>query len=186
MSLLVAGLILWTYPASEAQTRTAATRTYLDRQTGATITTMERPFVFARERPSLAVNARDYISLVAVEVNLAGERHLYWYGYIWTTIDDGSALATMAHEAEWLLLADVRPVALHDAGAMPRALGIATPPLSAPVRHATAVVFHADADVLDYVAGAGSLSVHAADSAEFPLWRDARDELAAFLGRLSR
>ena len=72
---------------------------------------MDRPLVFARERPSLAVNARDYISLVAVDVNRGGQHQLYWYGYVWTTIDDGGQLAAAARRAEWLLLADTRPIA---------------------------------------------------------------------------
>ena len=43
--------------------------------------------VFARERPELAVHARDYITLVPLDVNRMGKHSLYFYVYVWSTID---------------------------------------------------------------------------------------------------
>jgi len=172
-------------PAADAFARDAAVRQYLDRDTAATITAMDRPLVFAHERVSLAVHARDYISLVAVDVNRGGNHRLYWYGFVWTTMDDGGQLAADARRSDWLLLADARPVPLRPASTAPRELGIGEAPVDRPVRNAIAVVFEADAEVLQYLGTAGQLSLRRADGTDYPLWRDAREALQAFLGQLS-
>src|SRR5258705_6017476 len=46
---------------------------YLDEQTGATVTAVDAPLVFARERSERAANLRDYVSVVAASVNRGGE-----------------------------------------------------------------------------------------------------------------
>ncbi len=167
----------------DAAGRNAGARHYLDRQTGATITTMDRPLVFARERSSLAVNARDYISLVAIDVNRGGQHQLYWYGYLWTTIDDGGQLSAEAPTTDWLLLADARPIELRRVSTAPRDLGVADPPLAAPVRNATQLMFSADAEALAYLGVASSLALRCAGT-DYTLWRDARENLKGFLGQL--
>jgi hypothetical protein len=170
----------------DAITRDAPVRQYLDRSTAATVTAMDRPLVFAHERASLAANARDYMSLVAIDVNRGGNHRLYWFCFVWTTIDDGGQLAAEAPNAEWLLLADARPIALRRASATPRDLGIGETPVDRPVRNATAVVFETDAEVLGYLTAANQLSLRRADGTDYALWRDARDELKAFLRQLAR
>lgn len=42
---------------------------YLDENTGATITTVDQPLVFAVERNDVAANLRDYVTLAAAAVN---------------------------------------------------------------------------------------------------------------------
>src|SRR5258706_13862443 len=46
---------------------------YLDEQTGATVTAVDAPLVFARERSERAPNPRDYLSVVASSDNRRGE-----------------------------------------------------------------------------------------------------------------
>ena len=62
-------------------------REYLDEKTAATVTVCGAALVFARERPELAVHARDYLTLVPVDVNRAGHARQYFYGYAWSTVD---------------------------------------------------------------------------------------------------
>ena len=62
-------------------------RQYLDQQSAATVTVATGALVFARERPELAVHARDYLTLVPVDVNQAGTHRLYFYCHVWSTID---------------------------------------------------------------------------------------------------
>jgi hypothetical protein len=50
---------------------------YLDEVSAATVSAVGTPLVFARARPELAAHARDYVHLVAVDVNRAG-RHDQW------------------------------------------------------------------------------------------------------------
>lgn len=154
------------------------TRQYLDTTTAATILTMDRPIVFARDRPALAVNARDYASLVAIDVNRAGSHQLYWYGLLWTTTT--GAQPALPEGAEWLLLADTRPIRLRRPAGMLRDLGIGDAPIPLPVRDATAVLFTADRESLEYIRSARQLSIRDHEGNEYRLWRDARDELAGF------
>jgi hypothetical protein len=185
--LLVIGVGCALYVAPVASSRAADARQYLDQRSAATITTMSRPFVFARERPSLAVNARDYISIVAIDVNRGGRHELYWYGYDWSTIDHRAEDLPAADAARWLLVADGRPIALQPAAEPPEQVGIARAPLAPPARNARLILFGADRDELSYVAAAGELSLQRADGSDtFFLWRDARTQLRALLERMAR
>lgn len=59
----------------------------LDSKTAVNVTIMAEPWVYSRDVPMLAANARDYLNLGVVETNRAGNR-AYWLGVIsWSTID---------------------------------------------------------------------------------------------------
>ncbi len=59
----------------------------LDLETAVNVTIMAEPWVYSREVPMLAANARDYLNVGVVETNRAGTRR-YWLGVIsWSTID---------------------------------------------------------------------------------------------------
>jgi hypothetical protein len=162
--------------------RAPTARHYLDRQTGATVTAMEQAFVFARERPAVAVNARDYTSLIAIDINRGGQHQLYWYGYSWSTIDGDDQATGSGTPATWLLLADGRPIALRPAAQTPAQVGIGKTPLARPVRKARTVLFEANAEELEFIGRATDLSLERADDGSgFVLWRDARDALQALL-----
>ena len=60
---------------------------YLDEQSGATVTAVEKPLLFARERSERAANLRDYVTLMAVTVNRGGKRDSLLIAYIWSTLD---------------------------------------------------------------------------------------------------
>jgi hypothetical protein len=62
-------------------------REHFDEATAATITEVIEPWTFMRERPEAAVNAADYISLTAVDVNRVGDHRLYLVAQAWSTID---------------------------------------------------------------------------------------------------
>ena len=60
---------------------------HLDQQTAVNITVMAEPWVYFRDAPMLAANARDYLNVGVIEINRAGTRE-YWLGVIsWSTID---------------------------------------------------------------------------------------------------
>jgi len=59
----------------------------LDPGTAVNLTIMAEPWIYSRDVPMLAANARDYVSVGVVETNRAGNR-AYWLGIIaWSTID---------------------------------------------------------------------------------------------------
>src|SRR5258706_6684327 len=60
---------------------------YLDEQTGATVTSVEAPLVFARERSERAANLRDYVSVVAASVNRGGEVEYVLIGHVLSTLE---------------------------------------------------------------------------------------------------
>jgi hypothetical protein len=60
---------------------------YLDERTAATVTAVATPYTFARERPELASNARDYVTMGAVNVNRSGRIETVLLVYVWSTID---------------------------------------------------------------------------------------------------
>lgn len=59
----------------------------LDQKTAVNVTIMAEPWVYSRDVPMLAANARDYLNVGVVETNRAGTR-AYWLGVVsWSTID---------------------------------------------------------------------------------------------------
>lgn len=79
-------------------------RERLDDNTGATMTTLERPMAFYREQPMLAANARDYVYLGPVEVNRSGElTYMLWAAYA-STIDRGRGSGLRVPTRAYLML----------------------------------------------------------------------------------
>lgn len=62
---------------------------FTDTRTALTIIGAAEPLVVSHEEPSLAVNARDYLSLGAIEVNRLGDYEHYLVVVAWSTIDRG-------------------------------------------------------------------------------------------------
>jgi hypothetical protein len=78
-------------------------RERLDPKTAVHATIFAEPWVYAREVPMLAANARDYLNIGVAEMNRAGER-TYWLGVVaWSTIDRRSQAAGGAAPARILL-----------------------------------------------------------------------------------
>jgi hypothetical protein len=178
---LTVALLGQSSPSSSADD---SVREYLDETTAATITVTTEPLIFARERTDLAVNARDYIILAPIEVNQAGSRTYYWFAYIWSTIDKRNDEPSALSDDQFVLLADDRPIVLRRDTRSARQLGIAKSPIEAPGRGAVAMVFSGEPEAFDYVAQSSELQmqrVRAGYNDDFPLWRDGRAALRAFV-----
>lgn len=146
---------------------------YLDEVTAATVTIGTPVLVFARERPELAVHARDYLTLVPVDVNRAGTHAQYFVGYAWSTIDKRSVADGAASQARFELVADGRRIALVPHEGSLRELGLGEVPLQAPSRSAALLVASATREQQQYVADAAELRavlVRAGASERFDLW----------------
>jgi hypothetical protein len=131
--------------AAVAATGCAATnpaggeREYLDEQTAATVTVGAPVLVFARERPDLAVHARDYLTLVPLDVNQSGRHAQYFLGYAWSTIDK-RAQPEAPSPPRFELIADGRPIPLAPHQGSLRDLGLGEVPVPAPARSATLLI----------------------------------------------
>lgn len=157
-------------------------REYLDERTTATITVVEQPLVFARDRSERAVNRRDYVTLAATSINLAGKIRYAWVAYVWSTLDVQEQ-ATRSAEA-LVITADDRRLPLKPLAATPAAAGISLPLHAPPHTASISRVYETDLQTMRFVAAARSLRVQtdADESAPYyDLWTDHRSSLSQFV-----
>jgi len=179
-SIALVGLLIAACSASPTS------REYLDESTAATITVANEGWVFARPRTDLAIHAQDYITITPVQVNRNGERRLYLYCQLWSTIDRRQNQRILPEGAELALLVDDRTIAL--AGNTPelRRLGFGKEPVRAPNNLAEIRVQPVDADMLRFMVTADRIEVMMKNETatdRFALWRGDRTSIEAFLRR---
>ena len=80
-------LMVLTALASCASRPPAASQEIFDESDASTLLVAAKPIVFARERSDLAAHARDYATVVAVEIDISGEYSDYLMVYRWSTVD---------------------------------------------------------------------------------------------------
>lgn len=167
--------------SSCATTDESGPRQYLDEVSAATVTASSGGLVFARARTEYAINARDYLTVVPVDVNRAGAHALYFYCYVWSTIDKPVAAEK---PAQFEIVADSRPIPLTPTDASLRSLGFGEPPLPPPARTAWSLVSATSREVLQFLLSAQELSVVATRDGvgeRYDLWDDRRDAIEEFL-----
>jgi hypothetical protein len=108
-------------------------REYLDERTAATITVAGESMVFACDRPELGVNARDYVTLTAVDVNTSGRHATHLVGYAWSTLDKR---AVEEGDSHYEIIADDRTLPLQPMPDGFRPIGVNEPPITVPSRSA--------------------------------------------------
>lgn len=148
-------------------------REYLDEQTAATVTVLGRPIVFAMDQPQLAVHARDYLTLVPIDVNRAGAHQRYYYGYAWSTLDKRGLTATEEPPTRYELIADGRRISLVPLTVPPRDLGLGEAPVPAPNARAVRVIAATSSEVQEFVTGAEEIvavAVREGGGDRFALW----------------
>ena len=80
-------LLVLTALASCASRPPTASQEIFDESDASTLLVTAKPIVFARERSDLAAYARDYATVVAVEIDISGEYSDYLLLYRWSTVD---------------------------------------------------------------------------------------------------
>jgi len=165
-------------------------RTVLDETSGASLTVVDQPLVFARERRDVAVQARDYLTFVAAEINEQGRRQLVWVVHQWSTIDARAADYRPAPDTPLLLVADGRDLRLKPIGDSRALRYVHNPALLAPEDANTVTTAYAvDAATLEFVATSRQLSAAFPESRltlPFSLWTDGRAALQRFLDQVGR
>lgn len=159
-------------------------RQLLDERTGASWVLAEEPLVLARERRDLAVQARDYLTLLAVEANESGRRRLLLVVHQWSTID-ARTRGGLGGVGPLLLVADGRDLLLNpaaDSGS--RTLTEAARFGRPEDAEVVTTLYPIDADTLRYLATSQTLRAalpQGQPPLPYALWRDGRPALLRLL-----
>jgi hypothetical protein len=159
-------------------------RTLLDTQSGNTLLLVTRPLVFARQRTDVAAHARDYATLVAVELDVAGNYSDYLLLYRWSTVDKRMSPPPAASGGELQIEADGRNLVLLPLARLP--LDVAGRSGLYYPQHADVVTFGYKIEVatLRFIALSQHITVRLPrESLDLPfsLWEDGRASLAQFV-----
>ena len=160
------------------------TREILDEQSGNTLIVVSSPLVFARARTDVAAHARDYATLVAVEIDASGEYSEYLLLYRWSTVDRRMSPLPDADAGALRILADGRVIALQPLAKLPVNLDHRRQ-YQVP-KHDDVIPrgYKVDAATLRYIATSRELIVRLPQEpldAPFSLWEDGRAALLRFL-----
>jgi hypothetical protein len=161
---------------------------YLDPDTGATVTVVAQPLVFANQRTGLAANARDYVTLAGAAVNRGGKVTYVGIAYFWSSVDPQMLGAPLPAPEPLILQADDRRLELRLQGQSARDAGIGA--VQPPTRRAAGPpsVYGLDLATLRFIAEARQLTVLAESNGTllpYPLWEDRRAALRSFVRHMS-
>ena len=173
---------LMTAGCASAPIATAPTE-YLDEQTGATVTAIDKPLVFARDRSERAANLRDYVTIAPAAVNRGGKRDIVLVAYIWSTLDARFEPAR-ADTNSLTLVADDRRIRMNANGKSPSDLGIGRAVNAPTGQSVKPLVFPADLATLRFISAARSLQVQTTVedvAVTYELWEDQRPALDHFV-----
>jgi hypothetical protein len=179
------GVLLMALTALPACTGTprAPSQQILDEQSGNTLLIVKQPLIFARERSDVAAHARDYATLVAVEVDASGTSHDYLLLYRWSTVDRRMAPPPAPDAAQLRILADGRVIDLTPLERVPVGTSRRRV-MHVPVHGDVAVHAYAvEVSTLAFVAASRDVSVQLPQEplpTPFKLWEDGREALAQF------
>ena len=157
-----------------------------DEQSGNTLLVIPKPLVFSRERRDVAAHARDYATLVAVEIDQSGKYSEFLLLYRWSTVDRRMSPPPDPQAGELKILADGRVIDLMPLEQMPIGLSrrreLHLPEHGDVVAHAYSI----DVPTLRYIAASRELAVRMPQESldtPFAVWEDGRSALGQFLER---
>jgi hypothetical protein len=173
---------------ADTPTEDALVREYLDPVTAMTVRLVAEPFVYAREVPELAVNARDYLTVGPVELNNMGTRRYYLALVAWSTIDRdriGAPTPPLPERVEMALSGKDRE--LQSETHTPRELGSGLPVYAPPVgRLGESWLSVKPADLRAFSASPPETFDVVVDGTRlrYTLWRKEPKPLEAFVGSI--
>ena len=163
-----------------------APREFIDETTANTVLVTGAPLVFARDRTDVAAHARDYLTLVGIEVDISGKYQQFLLAYRWSTVDPRMSAPPPATAGALTIIADGRTIELQPLPKLPVGLERGEPLL---VPNHGAVVAHGyavDVPLLRYLAGSRILVARLPqEPLDLPLrlWEDGRGALGNFVAR---
>jgi hypothetical protein len=168
-------------------TPAAAPKTTIDPNTGVSLIVADESLVLARDRRDIAAQARDYLTLVAAEIDEAGNRHLILAAHQWSTIDSRTADVRPLAGAELLLVADGRDFRLKPLVGPFVDQYAKSPALRRPDdAEVVTTLYDATPDMLGFIAASHTLSASFPSSLPLPyaLWKDGRPALTRLLAEI--
>jgi len=152
----------------------------LDEGTGATLTVVDQPLVFARDRSERAANLRDYLTVAGASVNRSGRISYVLITYAWSTLDARNA--GNAETPQLVVTADDRQIHFALAGADPLTTGVSTPVRAPAGVQSVSRVFATDLDTLRFLCHARSLRLQTSGTDDAPFYELWDDQLGALRG----
>jgi hypothetical protein len=157
-----------------------------DEHTASTLLVAASPLVFARERSDVAAHARDYVTLVAVEIDTSGDYRQYLILYRWSTVDRRMLPPPDPAAGELRIIADGRVIEMRPLEKLPLSLE-GRRELLVP-NHGDVVprAYKVDVGTLNFIAASHDLVVRLPQEpldTPLKLWEDGRGALAQFLKR---
>jgi hypothetical protein len=164
----------------------AASEEFLDEESANTLLVVATPLVFARDRSDVAAHARDYATLVTVEVDHSGDYTQYLLLYRWSTVDRRMAPLPGPDAGALRIVADGRAIDLEPLARMPVNI-LKRRQLHVP-QHDDVVLrgYKIDPASLDFIATSRQLKLRMPQESlatPFTLWEDGRNALQQFLLR---
>jgi hypothetical protein len=180
-------LALISLPACTSLPQPPAFHEILDEKSGDTLLAVASPLVFARERSDVAAHARDYVTLVAVQVDHSGKTTEFLLLYRWSTVDRRMSPPPDANAGELRILAEGRTIDLMPLDRVPLSLSLRrelhVPDHGDVIAHAYLV----DSTTLRFIAASRDLTVRMPQERldmPFGLWEDGRIALGQFIQRV--
>jgi hypothetical protein len=166
--------------------REFAPREIFDEHSGNTVSVVARPLIFARSRSDVAAYARDYATLVAVEVDHSGSTEHYLLVHRWSTVDARMAPPPPADAGRLQLIGEGRVLTLTPLPELPVGLehrpDLHLPPHGEVVSYA----YRVDAEMLRFIVKASRMTLELPQetyTAAFTVWEDGRPAWVEFLRR---
>jgi len=170
-----------------AADRALAPHELFDERSGNTVSVVARPLVFARSRTDVAAYARDYATLVAVELDHSGSVEHYLLLHRWSTVDARMSRPPDPAAGQLEILSSGRIVKLTPLAEPPIGLehrrDLHLPPHGEVVTHA----YRVDGEVLRFIARHRDATLELPQESfgePFTLWEDGRGAWLEFLRRV--
>jgi len=159
-------------------------REVLDEHSGATLFIVERPIVLARPRTDVAANARDYLTLVAMQEDRSGRYTTWLIVHRWSTVDPRIAADAGVGSGRLRIIADDRELLLRPAAPSPPVLERGDLLFGPRAARSQSAAYAIDVETLRFLAGAQSLSAGYPEDTlpiAYQPWQDGRAALLAFV-----
>ena len=170
--------------AACAGARNTQPREVLDDSSGSTLFVVQQPLLFARSRSDLAANARDYVTLVALQEDRSGKYSSWLIAHRWSTVDPRMGGQSASVTAPLRIIADDRELIFKPATPPPTLLQNRELIFAPRGAGAQSAAYAVDVPTLRYLATASRLALRYGDDALSPaysLWDDSRSALQELL-----
>jgi hypothetical protein len=160
----------------------------LDENTGVTLNAVSEPMLFARVREDVGASTRDYVTLVAMEIDNAGKYTQLLLMYRWSVSFKGRATPPPQNSGRLVIEADDLKIELQPMGRMPVDLSRNKVLFVPGAPEVQKYAYLTDFATMRRIASSHDLAVRLPQEppdTPIPLWRDGRPALAQLIQQLN-